>query len=71
MDLLYLFSHTLDDQTVDGRSLTVDMGDNGVFTFAGIDGSSVLGAKDDTTPTVGEEAWDDVNWCNTCTWWSI
>jgi len=52
--------HTLDDSTVDGRSLTVDMGDNGVFTFAGIDGSSVLGAKDDTTPTVGEEAWGDV-----------
>ena len=52
--------HTLDDQTVDGRSLSVDMGDNGVFTFDGIDGSSVLGAKDDTTPTVGEEAWDDV-----------
>jgi outer membrane protein OmpU len=52
--------HTLDDQTVDGRSMTVDMGDNGVFTFAGIDGSSVLGAKDDTTPTVGEEAWGDV-----------
>jgi len=53
-------THTLDDQTVDGRSMTVDMGDNGVFTFAGIDGSSVLGAKDDTTPTVGEEAWGDV-----------
>ena len=53
-------SHTLDDQIVDGRSMTVDMGDNGVFTFAGIDGSSVLGAKDDTTPTVGEEAWGDV-----------
>jgi hypothetical protein len=46
--------------TVDGGSLTVDMGDNGVFTFCGIDGSSVLGAKDDTTPTVGEEAWGDV-----------
>ena len=53
--------HTLDDQIVDGRSLTVDMGDSGVFTFAGIDGSSVLGAKDDTTPTVGEEAWGDVS----------
>ena len=53
-------AHTLDDQTVDGRSMTVDMGDSGVFTFAGIDGSSVLGAKDDTTPTVGEEAWGDV-----------
>jgi outer membrane protein OmpU len=53
-------AHTLDDQDVDGRSLTVDMGDNGVFTFAGIDGSSILTAKDDTTPTVGEEAWGDV-----------
>ena len=53
--------HTLDDQIVDGRSMTVDMGDKGVFTFAGIDGSSVLGAKDDTTPTVGEEAWGDVS----------
>jgi outer membrane protein OmpU len=52
--------HTLDDQAVDGRSMTVDMGDNGVFTFAGIDGSSILTAKDDTTPTVGEEAWGDV-----------
>jgi outer membrane protein OmpU len=52
--------HTLDDSTLDGRSLTVDMGDNGVFTFSGIDGSSVVGSKDDTTPTVGEEAWGDV-----------
>ena len=52
--------HTLDDQIVDGRSLTVDMGGKGVFTFAGIDGSSVLGSKDDTTPTAGEEAWGDV-----------
>ena len=53
-------NHTLDDNTVDGRSMTVDMGDNGVFTFSGIDGSSVVGSKDDTTPTVGEEAWGDV-----------
>jgi len=52
--------HTLDDSTLDGRSLTVDMGDSGVFTFSGIDGSSVVGSKDDTTPTVGEEAWGDV-----------
>jgi len=55
------FSQALDQGAVDGQSLTVDMGDNGVFTFLGIDGSSVLGSKDDTTPTVGEEAWDDVN----------
>ena len=54
-------AHTLDDNTVDGRSMTVDMGDKGVFTFAGIDGSSIHTAKDDTTPTVGEEAWGDVS----------
>jgi len=52
--------HTLDDNTVDGRSMTIDMGDNGTLVFSGIDGSSVLGSKDDTTPTVGEEAWGDV-----------
>jgi len=54
-------AHTLDDQTVDGRSMTIDMGDNGTLVFSGIDGSSVLGSKDDTTPTVGEEAWGDVS----------
>ena len=52
--------HTLDDSTVDGRSMTIDMGDSGTLVFSGIDGSSVLGSKDDTTPTAGEEAWGDV-----------
>ena len=52
--------HTLDDNTVDGRSMTIDMGDSGTLVFSGIDGSSVLGSKDDTTPTAGEEAWGDV-----------
>jgi len=54
------FTQALDRGVNDGGSLQVDMGDNGVFTFHGIDGSSVLGSKDDTTPTVGEEAWGDV-----------
>ena len=52
--------HTLDDNTVDGRSMTIDMGDQGTLVFSGIDGSSVTGSKDDTTPTAGEEAWGDV-----------
>ena len=52
--------HTLDDNTVDGRSMTIDMGDSGTLVFSGIDGSSVLTSKDDTTPTAGEEAWGDV-----------
>ena len=55
------FTQALDRGINDGGSLQVDMGDKGVFTFHGIDGSSVLGSKDDTTPNVGEEAWDDVN----------
>ena len=54
------FTQALDRGVNDGGSLQVNMGDNGVFTFHGIDGSSVLGSKDDTTPTVGEEAWGDV-----------
>jgi outer membrane protein OmpU len=54
------FSQTIDAGVTDVGGLTVDMGDNGVFTFCGFDCSSVLGSKDDTTPTVGEEAWGDV-----------
>ena len=54
------FSQTIDAGITDVGGLTVDMADNGVFTFCGFDCSSVLGSKDDTTPTVGEEAWGDV-----------
>jgi outer membrane protein OmpU len=53
-------NHALDDGVTDDRSVTIDMADNGVLTFHGKDGSSVLGSKDDTTPTAGEEAWGDV-----------
>jgi len=45
---------------MDTRILTIDMGDNGVLTFAGDGGSSVLDAVDDVTPTANEEAWADV-----------
>jgi outer membrane protein OmpU len=44
----------------DTQSLSVDMGDNGTFTFYGTGGSSVLDAIDDKTPTANEESWDDV-----------
>ena len=55
------FTQALDQGVVDGGGLTVDMGDNGVFNFCGFDCSGVLASKDDTTPTVGEEAWGDVS----------
>ena len=45
---------------MDTRTLKIDMGDNGVLTFAGTGGSSVLNAVDDTTPTAYEESWDVV-----------
>ena len=45
---------------MDTRQLTIDMGDNGVLTFTGDGGSSVLDAVDDVTPTANEEAWADV-----------
>ena len=48
------------NQVFDTRSLAVDMGDSGTFTFYGIGGSSVLNAIDDMTPTANEESWDDV-----------
>jgi len=53
-------NHALDDGVIDDRSVTIDMADSGVLVFHGKDGSSVLGSKDDTTPTAGEEAWGDV-----------
>ena len=48
------------NQVFDTRSLAIDMGDSGTFTFFGIGGSSVMDAVDDTTPTANEESWDDV-----------
>ena len=45
---------------IDNRSLTIDMGDSGTLTFYGDGGSSNISLMDDTTPTAGEEAWDDV-----------
>ena len=48
------------NQVFDTRTLKIDMGDSGVFTFAGIGGSSVLDAVDDVTPNANEEAWADV-----------
>ena len=47
-------------QVFDTRSLAIDMGDSGTFTFYGTGGSSVIDAKDDVTPTANEEAWADV-----------
>jgi outer membrane protein OmpU len=52
-------------QVMDTRIITVDMGDNGTFTFSGDGGSSVLGMIDDTTPTAYEESWDIVDGADT------
>ena len=43
---------------LDNRSLVIDMGDNGTFTFSGDGGDGVLSAMDDKTPTAYEESWD-------------
>jgi outer membrane protein OmpU len=43
---------------LDNRSLSIDMGDNGVFTFSGDGGDGVLSRIDDVTPTAYEESWD-------------
>jgi len=40
--------------------LAIDMGDAGTLTFYGSAGSSNISLMDDTTPTAGEESWDDV-----------
>ena len=48
------------DRVFDTRSLGIDMGDTGTVTFYGTGGSGAVSAIDDTTPTAGEESWDDV-----------
>ena len=48
-------------RNIDNRSMTIDMGDSGSLTFYGSAGSTSLSLMDDTTPTAGEEAWDDVD----------
>ena len=48
-------------RNIDNRSMKIDMGDAGTLTFYGQSGSSNISLMDDTTPTAGEEAWDDVS----------
>ena len=47
-------------EAIDNSTLTIDMGDAGTLNFYGDNGSSAVSAMDDTTPTAGEESWDDV-----------
>jgi hypothetical protein len=53
-------SDTAASYGIDNRSLAIDMGDSGTLTFYGDGGSSGIALMDDTTPTAGEESWDDV-----------
>jgi hypothetical protein len=48
-------------RNIDNRSMTIDMQDAGTLTFYGSAGSSNISLMDDTTPTAGEESWDDVS----------
>ena len=43
---------------VDDNSLTFDLGDAGVLSFAGHGGSTFMSANDDVMPTAAEEPWD-------------
>ena len=54
-------SDAADSYGIDNRSLTIDMGDSGSLTFNGDGGSSAVALMVDTTPTAGEQAWDDVD----------
>ena len=53
-------SDSVEGAGIDNRSLTIDMGDTGSLTFNGDGGSSSVALMVDTTPTAGEQAWDDV-----------
>ena len=53
-------SHAIDGGTNDANSITVDMGDMGKVTFAGLGGSGPVEATDDVMPTANEESWATV-----------
>ena len=53
-------SHAIDGGANDANSITVDMGDMGKITFAGLGGSGPVEATDDVMPTANEESWATV-----------
>jgi outer membrane protein OmpU len=53
-------SHAIDGGANDANSITVDMGDAGKVTFAGLGGSGPVEATDDVMPTANEESWATV-----------
>ena len=54
-------SHAIDGGANDANSITVDMGDMGKVTFAGLGGSGPVEGTDDVMPTANEESWATVN----------
>ena len=54
------YSHAIDNGTNDANSITLDMGDSGSLTFAGLGGSGPVEANDDVMPTANEESWATV-----------
>jgi outer membrane protein OmpU len=53
-------SHAIDNGANDANSITIDMGDAGKLTFAGLGGSGPVEATDDVMPTANEESWATV-----------
>ena len=53
-------SHAIDGGANDANSITVDMGDMGKVTFAGLGGSGPVEGTDDVMPTANEESWATV-----------
>ena len=53
-------SHAIDGGANDANSITIDMGDMGKVTFAGLGGSGPVDATDDVMPTANEESWATV-----------
>jgi outer membrane protein OmpU len=47
-------------EAVDNNKMVINMNEMGTLTFYGDGGSGAVSLMDDTTPTAGEESWDDV-----------
>jgi len=54
-------TQTMDQVSFSSSSLTIDMGDSGVFSFGNSSSTAGLGKYSDVMPTAGEQVWDDVD----------
>jgi len=55
------YSYTMSDAAFSSSYISMDMGDAGTLSFMNSSSTAGINTIDDTTPTAGEEVWDDLD----------